>query len=121
MSIGKIGWTDLTVENATEVRDFYKSVVGMESTDHPMGDFADYNMIPAGETDPCCGICHKVGDNANIPSQWLIYFIVEDVAASLDRAVSLGGKVICPLRKMGGGDFAVIQDPAGAVCALYRS
>jgi uncharacterized protein len=46
--------------------------------------------------------------------------IVEDVDASARKCTELGGKVIVGPRAMGGGRFCVIQDPAGAVCALYR-
>jgi predicted enzyme related to lactoylglutathione lyase len=35
--------------------------------------------------------------------------------------VELGGKVGAGPRMMGGGRFCVIQDPAGAMCALFKS
>ena len=33
---GHVGWVDLTVDNATEVRDFYRAVVGWEYRDVEM-------------------------------------------------------------------------------------
>jgi hypothetical protein len=33
----------------------------------------------------------------------------------------LGSEMIVEPRLMGGGDFCVIRDQAGAICALYRS
>ena len=39
---GKIGWIDMTVDDATSVRDFYKSVVGWGHEDVSMGDYADF-------------------------------------------------------------------------------
>ena len=47
--IGMIGWTDLTVENADEVRDFYQAVVGWTPAPVKMGDYNDYCMNAAGD------------------------------------------------------------------------
>lgn len=47
-SIGKIGWVDLTVEKAGEVRNFYSSVTGWETSDVSMGEYNDYCMHPSG-------------------------------------------------------------------------
>mgnify|MGYP001826244294 CR=1 FL=1 len=71
-TIGKIGWIDMSVDNADEVRDFYKAVVGWGHEDVSMGDYADYSMTtPSG--DAVSGICHARGSNAALPSGWLIY------------------------------------------------
>lgn len=118
--IGVIGWRDLTVENAEEVRHFYTQVVGWETAPHDMGDYNDYDVrIPAtGET--AAGICHARGSNANVPPQWLLYVMVESVAASAAKCLELGGAVVDGPRTMGGIPFCVIQDPAGAVIALME-
>ena len=65
------------------------------------------------------GICHARGSNANLPAQWLMYVVVEDVEASARHCVELGGELLDGPRELGGGRFCVIRDPAGAVCALY--
>lgn len=115
---GTIIWRDLTVENATELKDFYQEVVGWRPVEHDMGDYADYDMLPPDGNESLAGICHARGTNANVPPQWLIYITVEDVDASAQRCVELGGKVLDGPRQMGGSRFCVIQDPAGAVAAL---
>jgi predicted enzyme related to lactoylglutathione lyase len=116
--IGRILWQDLTVPNASEVRDFYSQVVGWTHTDHDMGDYADYNMDQPETGETLAGICHAQGPNANIPPQWLVYIYVADVAQSAQRCVDLGGKLLDGPRTMGQDKFCVIQDPAGAVAAL---
>lgn len=45
---GKIGWIDMTVDDADSVRDFYKAVVGWGHEDVSMGDYADYSMTTPG-------------------------------------------------------------------------
>jgi predicted enzyme related to lactoylglutathione lyase len=117
--IGSIVWQDLTVSNAPEVRDFYCQVVGWTYTDHDMEDYNDFNINLPGTAETVAGICHARGTNANIPPQWLVYISVADVAESARRCEELGGKVIDGPRSMGGATFCVIQDPAGAVAALF--
>ena len=117
---GTVGWRDLTVPDAEKLRDFYAKVVGWESQDVDMGVYSDFSMIPPGGTEAVAGICHARGTNANLPPQWLIYIVVEDLERSATRCAELGGEVIDGPRSLGQGRFCVIQDPAGAVCALYQ-
>ena len=118
--VGTVGWRDLTVQDASALRDFYSRVVGWESSPVDMGGYSDFNMTPPGTGEPAAGICHARGSNADLPPQWLQYVIVADVEASARTCVELGGKVVAPVRGMAGGKFCVIQDPAGAVCALFE-
>jgi uncharacterized protein len=120
MRPGMIGWHDLTVPNAEQVRDFYKAVVGWESSGVEMGGYEDFNMLAPGTTEPAAGVCHARGVIADIPPLWMMYIIVENADRSAEKARSLGGAVLVGPRDMGGGRFAVIRDPAGAVCALYQ-
>ena len=115
---GKIEWMDLTVEDASRVKDFYCSVVGWSSSEVDMGMYSDYNVnLPDTDT-TVAGICHARGGNANIPSQWMIYVRVDSVADSAEQCEKRGGKVIDGPRRMGGSVFCIIEDPAGAVLAL---
>lgn len=118
-AIGSIGWVDLTVEHADRVRDFYKQVVGWTVTDLDMGGYSDYCMNQPGDGKTAAGVCYAKGSNAGLPPVWLIYITVESLEKSKARAVELGGKI---LHESGGaGDrFCVIEDPAGAVAALFQ-
>lgn len=119
--IGSIGWTDLTVDDATGVRDFYAQVVGWKHQGLSMGDYEDYCMDEPGSGKTVAGICHRRGTNANIPPAWLVYITVADADAAAKKVVELGGEIMDGPRKMGGGRFCVIRDPAGAVCALISA
>lgn len=115
--VGTIAWTDLTVPNADEVRDFYAAVTGWKPEALSMGDYSDYVMAtPEGAG--VAGVCHARGTNAGLPPQWLIYITVADVDESIRQCEQQGGKVIAGPKKMGDGKYCVIQDPAGAVAAL---
>ncbi len=118
---GEIGWVDLTVDDATQVRDFYRAVVGWEYREVEMdGGYADYAMTNLEGRD-VTGICHAKGINEGIPAQWLVYFTVLDLQFAVDEAQANGGTVLRPPTDMGAGQFAVIRDPAGAVCALFQA
>ena len=117
-NIGRIEWMDLTVDDASHVRNFYTSVVGWSSNDVDMGSYSDFNINLPDTQDTIAGVCHSRGSNANIPSQWLIYVRVESVADSAEKCKKLGGEVLDGPRRMGGSNFCVIKDPAGAVMAL---
>jgi predicted enzyme related to lactoylglutathione lyase len=118
---GSIAWRDLTVDDAEGIRDFYKDVVGWESSPVSMGEYSDFNMLSPTTQETVAGICHAKGTNANLPAQWMIYIVVENVDASAGRCQQLGGHVIVGPKPMGSGRFCVIRDPAGAVCALYQT
>jgi predicted enzyme related to lactoylglutathione lyase len=116
-----MAWADLTVRDATKVRDFYSAVVGWEAVPVPMGGYSDFQMNLPGTDQPVAGICHARGANANLPSQWLVYITVADLDASLEACAKHGGMVIAEPRGMGSfGRFCVIKDPAGAVMALIE-
>ena len=118
--IGAISWTDLTVPNADEVRDFYRDVAGWKSQPLEMGGYADYVMTTPDTGHAVAGICHDRGVNAGLPAQWLVYIVVENLTRSIDRCLERGGQVVRDRRDNAGGSFCVIRDPAGAVCALYQ-
>jgi predicted enzyme related to lactoylglutathione lyase len=116
---GEIVGLDLTVSNADEVRDFYASVIGWTHEGFDMDGYSDYFMqVPAtGKT--VSGICHLRGENSDLPPVWIVYIKVDDLEVATQRVVEGGGKLLTPLK----GDpassrYCVIQDPAGAMCAL---
>ena len=116
---GTIGWIDMTVDDATGVRDFYETVTGWQSEDVNMGDYSDF-VMKASNGGGVAGICHARGSNADLPPGWLIYITVDDVDKSAAACEMNGGKVIVRPRGVAGGRFCVIEDPAGACAALYQ-
>jgi len=119
-AIGSIGWVDITVPDAERIRDFYTQVVGWKPSPVGMGSYEDFNMNSPTSGAPCAGVCHARGSNADLPAQWLVYIVVEDIAAAIARCSQLGGSLIAGPKRMGESRYCVIRDPAGAVCALYQ-
>ena len=119
--IGKIGWIDITVDDAGSLRDFYAKVVGWEPEEVSMGEYSHFNMTMPGSGEPAAGIYHARGGNTELPSQWLIYIVVGDAAESARTCTDNGGKVIVQPKPMGGGSFCVIEDPGGAVAGIVAA
>jgi predicted enzyme related to lactoylglutathione lyase len=118
---GKIGWIDITVDDAVGLRDFYAAVVGLSPEAVGMGEYDDFNMTMPTSGEPVCGICHARGSNKDLPGGWLVYFVVDDVGASAAACAAQGGTVLVEPRGLAAGRFCVIEDPSGATAALYQA
>ncbi|MEL6329218.1 MAG: VOC family protein [Planctomycetota bacterium] len=114
---GRILWHDLTVPEAETVRDFYRAVVGWRPDGVDMGGYEDFNMnTPDGQTQ--AGVCHARGVNTGIPPVWMVYIKVENLDHALERCVALNGRIVNGPIGDAGSRICIIEDPAGAVCAL---
>jgi len=119
--VGKICWVDLTVEDAENVKSFYHEVVGWKIEPVEMGEYKDFSMVPPESEDAAAGVCHARGVNSGLPPAWMIYITVENLDHSVERCVSLGGRIRVQPKSMGSaGRYCVIEDPAGAVSALIE-
>jgi hypothetical protein len=118
--IGEIAWVDLTIPDATKVKEFYRSVIGWEAKEFKMGDYNDYVVASPHNKETVAGICHARGSNANQPPYWLIYIKVKNLEASLDAARRNGGEIVAGPKGSGASRFCVLKDPAGAVFAVME-
>jgi len=119
--IGGISWVDLTVKNAEEVQGFYQSVIGLKSQSFSMGDYDDYVLSSPIDPDKKFGVCHAKDSNSNLPTQWLLYFNVADIDASIKQCIELGGSVIKDKCELDDYFMCVIRDPAGATVSLVEN
>jgi predicted enzyme related to lactoylglutathione lyase len=118
-TVGVIGWTDITVEDADRLRDFCAAVLGWSYEGVEMGGYADWAMLAADGT-PVAGVCSARGVNAGLPATWLPYVEVADLEVSLARCRERGGTVVHERGEAGGERMAVIRDPSGAALALTQ-
>lgn len=121
-SAGHIVWYDLVSQDAEKSKSFYTELLGLETMPIDMGD-TPYSMF-AVAGDPFGGLV-DIGaspEMAQIPSHWMMYIEVEDVAAAAARCTELGGKVMKePDEIPGYGRYAVLEDPTGAFFAVWTS
>src|SRR5690606_18870698 len=84
------------------------------------GSYADY-VVKDEAGNWVGGVCHARGVNADLPPQWIVYINVADIQQSIDACRAHGGKVLKESKFDDGTlQYALIQDPAGAVLALTR-
>jgi len=112
-------WMDLAVEDAEEIRDFYAEMIGWKTQPVDMGGYEDFIMMNDRD-EATVGICHARGVNADLPPVWIAYIQVESLEKSLQTCIEKGGQVISPVKSFATTKrYAVIQDPAGAICAIW--
>jgi uncharacterized protein len=119
---GRFVWYDLMTTDQPAAKSFYNQIIGW-GTKPWEGSDMPYTMWTRGE-EPIGGIMDlpKEASDAGAPPHWLAYVAVTDVAATCDRVTELGGTVLhAPMDIEGAGCFAILQDPQGAVFAVYTS
>jgi uncharacterized protein len=53
--------------------------------------------------------------------QWVPYVLVDNIAASTERAKSLGARVLADVTEIPGmGSFSMLVDPTGAAFAFWQ-
>jgi predicted enzyme related to lactoylglutathione lyase len=115
---GTFSWVDLGTSDADGAKAFYGGLLGWDFEDVPVPDSPPYSMASIGGR-TVAALYGKRDEQA--PSAWLSYVTVEDADATAARAAELGGTVISePFDVMEAGRMAVLQDPMGAVFAIWQ-
>lgn len=112
---GAIVWNELATSDLDGASAFYSGLFGWRT--------AQFEMSPM----PYLSIKNGDANNGGIrelappgtPPHWLVYFGVEDIDASLAKLEALGGTTIVGAQDIQIAKIAVVQDPQGAVFALY--
>lgn len=117
---GALCWTELSTRDTKAAEAFYTGLFGwtakrsaanapMEYTEFQMQGRSLGGMMPMPAQVP-----------AFVPPYWMPYFQVADCDASVATAQSLGGKLVVPPMVIpDGGRFAVLNDPQGAMFAVF--
>ncbi|MGH8859778.1 MAG: VOC family protein [Jatrophihabitantaceae bacterium] len=112
-------WNELLTRDFAGSKDFYAAVFSYTYTEIGGGG-VDYATIEVnGNTVGGLGTLPAEMPE-QVPPHWLTYFAVDDVDATLERALSLGGTVQRPAADMPYGRHAGLADPAGAGFAVIK-
>ena len=109
-------WNELQTRDTNAARDFYGAVVGWEyDTDENNYVMCKTNgRVQAG----MMAIDDSWGD---VPNNWSVYFMVDDLEAKVAKVGELGGNILVPITSAGEmGKFAVVQDPQGGVFTIMH-
>ena len=119
---GEFCWVDLNSRNMEEAKSFYQHVFGWNCEDQETGG-PPYGMFQLGDQ-LVAGIGQMSQEMLaqNIPSIWNSYVQVNDCEATAARCTELGGSVtFAPMKVMDAGTMAFLQDPSGAMFAVWQA
>ncbi len=112
---GAFSWNELASPDLDASASFYGQLFGW--TFAPMENSpTEYRVIMNGERSN--GGLRPLAP-PGVPPHWLVYFVVDDIDAGVAKAVELGGSTLFGPDDIGIAKIAVVQDPQGAVFALY--
>ena len=107
---------EIPSSNAKNLNNYYAKLFGWHiNADNEMG----YGLVEthAGKGIDG-GISPQMGDE---PNMVLFYVETDDLQASLDKAVELGGKIMMSVTEVPMVTFALFSDPEGNVIGLVKS
>ena len=119
---GTFCWVELGTTDGEAAKKFYTGLFGWTFTDSPIGPAMVYTMLKQDGKD--VGALYKMPEemtSQGIPPNWLSYVSVANADESAAKAKELGATLMKePFDVMDVGRMAVVQDPTGAVFALWQ-
>jgi len=107
---------ELHTQDPESAKKFYKQLFDWKLDDVPE---MNYTVIDVGEQGRGGGIMKSPMPDA-VP-QWVPYVLVDDVAASTEKATSLGATVLQEATEIPGiGWFSMLLDPTNAAFAMFK-
>jgi len=107
---------ELHTQDPESAKKFYKQLFDWKLDDVPE---MNYTVIDVGEQGRGGGIMKSpMPDSA---PQWVPYVLVDDVAASTEKARTLGATLLQGASEIPGvGWFSMLLDPTGAAFAMFK-
>src|SRR3954454_20011390 len=112
---GALSWNELASPDPTSSASFYGDLFGWSAQDIE-GMPTQYMVVRVGER--ANGGIRAMGNDPS-PPHWLVYFGTDDLDAGLAKAKELGGNVMAGPIDIGIAKIGIVQDPQGAMFALY--
>jgi len=114
---GAFSWYELMTTDPDGAVKFYTQLFGWKTTESKLSDGGRYIVFNVAGAD-CGGIMTIPAQAQGAPPSWGLYVTVTDMDATVKQAQASGAKVFVPPTTIEGSQFAVLQDPQGAVFSL---
>ncbi|MGF1599507.1 MAG: VOC family protein [Acidimicrobiales bacterium] len=116
------GWNELLSRDLEAAKAFYHEVFGWDYATQDMGPGGEYTVIEGGDNGGLGGMMAMPAEMPEqVPDHWMVYFIVDDLDATVERVTSAGGQVPMPANDVPGvGRITVIHDPQGGAFSLME-
>ena len=112
-------YNELHSTDVKQSKSFFSELFDWTLEDVDMGEMP-YTFIKTGQDQAGGGIMSQIQEGA--PSMFLTYIEVDNLSESTEKAKELGGSVMVANQMAGDyGSFSVVQDPTGAVFAMWES
>jgi predicted enzyme related to lactoylglutathione lyase len=120
---GTFCWVELGTTDGEAAKKFYTQLFGWSFTDVPIGPAGVYTMLK--QDDKEVGALYQMPEEMTaqgIPPHWLSYASVANADESAAKAKELGATLMKePFDVFDVGRMSVIQDPTGAVFAIWQA
>jgi predicted enzyme related to lactoylglutathione lyase len=122
---GSFSWAELATSDPDGAKAFYGPLFGWTWVDNPMGPGPEdiYTRLQLDGKD-VGALYRMIPEQATrgVPPNWLCYVSVASADSAAKKAKELGGTVIAePFDVMTYGRMAMLQDPAGAMLAVWQA
>jgi predicted enzyme related to lactoylglutathione lyase len=116
-----ITWFEILGPEPKALRDYYVQLFGWEEfsdevSESPEAAEYEYYQVHTGRG----GIDGGIGSSPDGKPHVTLYATVDDLAKTLERAESLGGRTLMQPTTMGNIEFAQFLDPQGNVFGLFK-
>ena len=120
-TLGRFVWHELLTNDVAAALAFYTKVVGWKTQDFEGNP--SYKIL-LGSRGPAGGVMEMPEDARSMGARpnWTSYIATPDVDATSNRVEELGGRILrAPADIPSVGRFSIVQDPQGAIFALFTS
>jgi predicted enzyme related to lactoylglutathione lyase len=119
---GTFSWTDLSTTDQNGAKAFYGELLGWQAEDIPVEEGVTYTMMRVdGNAVAAVSAMREDQRQQGVPPFWMSYVTVDDADAVAAKAGEAGGTVMAePFDVFELGRMAVLQDPQGAVFAIWQ-
>jgi predicted enzyme related to lactoylglutathione lyase len=115
---GEFSWHELKTTDIAGAKKFYSAVFDWEFHSYSTDDGESYTLINLKDDTDSFANIKKIDEGQ---AHWGNYVLVEDIESILQEVEENDGKVIVPLTPIYDiGNFAVIQDPQGAIISIME-
>lgn len=107
---GTMSWNELVTTDVDRAMGFYSSVLGWSA--EPMGEGGLAGIRHGGDGEIIGTVAPAP---PGVPSNWAVYFEMDDCDAAVEGCLGLGGRVAVPASDQAFGRTAMLADGQGAV------
>ena len=118
--VGEASWLELMTTDWRAASTFYRELFGWQPGEAmEMGEAGTYQMFNRGSR-MIGGMMNLTKEMSQVPPNWMIYFLVDDIDAAAKRITDNGGAIVQgPMEVPGGDKILNATDPQGGHFALH--